>query len=225
MIRRRSTHGVCRTYGDTMTLTHDVDAPQLRLHRRTELDLAAQQLRAIASFTQAQRMAQEAAAAAARSREMRMDNTRHLEVMRREHEALIARAHEQLRASGDLLRGTCTRRVILAHRNEWFLTKISHLLQDSGWEVVARLDNGADAVGVAVAEQPELLLVEDTLAMVPGEQVVRDVRRYCPDTVVTAQVAYSDRVGALLDAGASEVFTRKVPPADVAARLLELAVA
>ena len=206
-----------------MTLTHDADTP--RLHRRSELDLAAEQLRAIASFTAAQRSAQDAAAAAARSREMRMDNTRALEVLRREHEALVARAHEQLRLSGELLHSTSARRVILAHRNAWFLDKLSDLLEPAGWRVVARMDNGADAVGAAVAEQPDLLLVEDTLAMVPGEQVVRDVLQYCPRTLVIAQVAYSDRVGALLDAGASEVFTRKVPPAAVAARLLELAAA
>ena len=58
--------------------------------------------------------------------------------------------------------------------------------------------------------------------MVPGEQVVRDVRSYCPDTVVAAQVAYGDRVGALLHAGASAVFTRRVPPLDAARSMLEL---
>jgi len=207
------------------TLTHDPDVTSRQLHRRSELELAAQQLQAITRFTVAQRVALEASTAAARSREMRMDSARALEVLRREHEALVGRAHEQLRLSGDLLRCTSGRRVVLAHRNTWFLDKVSALLEDGGWEVAARVDNGADAVGVAVAEQPELLLVEDTLAMVPGEQVVREVAQYCPHTLVAAQVAYSDRVGAMLDAGACEVFTRQVPPVDVATRLMELAVA
>jgi hypothetical protein len=39
---------------------------------------------------------------------------------------------------------------------------------------------------------------------------------------VTAQAAYGDRVGQLLDAGASAVFTRRIPPADVARSLLRL---
>ena len=203
-----------------MTLTQDVARPVW--HRRSELEVAAQQLQAITDFTVAQRLVQDAGAAAAGSREMRMDNARALEVLRREHEALVARAHEQLRASGGLLHATAARRVVLAHRNAWFLDKVSGVLEADGWEVAARVENGADAVGVAVAEQPELLLVEDTLAMVPGEQVVREVRQYCPHTTVAAQVAYGDRVGAMLDAGASEVFTRKVPPVEVAARLLEL---
>jgi CheY-like chemotaxis protein len=205
-----------------MTLTHDTDVP--RLHRRSELDLAAQQLQAIASFTTPSGWPRRRRGCSAQPRDAHGQHPcagGHAARAR----GLIARAHEQLRLSGDLLHGTCERRIILAHRNEWFLDRLSRLLEASGWQVVARMDNGADAVGAAVAEQPELLLVEDTLAMVPGEQVVREVRQYCPQTVVAAQVAYSDRVGALLDAGASEVFTRKVPPADVAVRLLELAVA
>jgi hypothetical protein len=190
--------------------------------RRNELDLAAQQLQAITRFNDARRMAEAAAAAVARSREMRMDVTRSLEVLRREHDAVVARAHEQLRVTGNLLRGTPERRVVIAHRNEWFVGKVAHGLQDRGVLVVARVDNGADAIGIAVAEQPDLLVVEDTLAMVPGEQVVRDVRSYCPDTLVAAQVAYGDRVGPLLHAGAAAVFTRKVPPLDAVERMLEL---
>lgn len=39
---------------------------------------------------------------------------------------------------------------------------------------------------------------------------------------VAAHADYNDRVGVLLDAGARAVFTRQIPPADVAAALLEL---
>ena len=193
--------------------------------RRTELDLAAQQLQAITRFNDARRMAEGAAAAVARSREMRMDVTRSLEVLRREHDAVVRRSHEQLRLTGALLRGTPERRVVIAHRNEWFVGKVAHALRDHGLSVIAQVDNGADAVGIAVAEQPDLLMVEDTLAMVPGEQVVREVRCYCPETLVAAQVAYGDRVGPLLHAGAATVFTRQVPPLDAVRSMLELLVA
>ena len=88
--------------------------------------------------------------------------------------------------------------------------------------MVARLDNGADAVGLSVAEQPDLLLVEDALAMVPGEQVVRDVRRFCPHTVVAAQASHSGRIGPLLEAGATTVFSRQVSGPDVARAMLRL---
>lgn len=207
-----------------MTMTDASSAPTARAcpQPRSELDLAAEQLRAIARFNEARHMAEQAAAAAARSREMRMDSARSMEVLRREHDALISRAHEQLRVTGNRLRGTSEPRVVLAHRNAWFLDKVARDLQDHGLRVVACLDNGADTVGLAVAEQPDLLLVEDTLAMVPGEQVVREVRRFCPRTVVAAQVAHGDRVGLLLEAGAATVFHRQVPPLEVARGLLGL---
>jgi CheY-like chemotaxis protein len=195
-------------------------APEWR--PRSDLDLAAQQLEAVERFNRACRMREDAAEAAARSRELRMDAARSIEVLRRQHDAVVSRAHEQLRASGKLLRSTAARRVVLASRNQWLVGKLQQALEERGVQVVARTDNGADAVGLVVAEQPDLVLVEDTLAMLPGLEVIREVRRFSPETVVTAQAAYGDRVGQLLDAGASAVYTRRIPPADVALSLLRL---
>ncbi len=89
-------------------------------------------------------------------------------------------------------------------------------------EVVAKLTNGAEAVGAVVAEQPDLLLVEDSLPMMSGEDVVREVRTFAPPTRIGAQVAYDDRIAAMLEAGAHSACTRRVPPADVAAALAQL---
>ena len=181
-----------------------------------EVELALRQVRAIDAFNAARRMAEAAAEATARTREARMDAARTLEVLRRQHEALVARSHEQLRRTGDLLGRRSKPRAVLAHRNEWYVGVVAASLEERGLTVVAQVDNGADAVGLVLAEQPELLLVEDSLAMLAGEQVVREVRPLCSPLVVAAQVPYSDRVGALLDAGADAVFTRAVPPREVA---------
>ena len=195
-------------------------APEWR--PRSELELASQQVRAIERFNRARHMREEAAAAAARSREMRMDAARSLEVLRHEHEAVVSRAHQQLQASGHLLRAIAQRRAVLAHRDDWFFQRVAGALEDHDVHVVAGTDNGADAVGLIVAEQPDLVLIEDTLSMVTGVEVIREVRRFSPETVVTAQAAYGDRVGQLLDAGATTVFTRRIPPQDVALSLLKL---
>lgn len=121
-----------------------------------------------------------------------------------------------------MLPGRAVRRVVIAHRSDWFVDRIASVLAEQGIHVVARLDNGADAVGTVIAEQPDVLLVEDSLAMVAGEQVIRAVQNFSPDTAVVAQAAYSDRVGALLEAGAAAVFTRQIPPADVVRSLVQL---
>ncbi len=189
---------------------------------RSEIDLATQQLLAVERFNRACHVREEAAAAAAGSRELRMDAARSIEVLRRQHDAVVARADEQLRASGRLLRTRAERRVVLAHRNDWLVRKLEETLEARGVHVVARTDNGADAVGLVVAEQPDLLLVEDTLAMLAGLEVIREVRRFSPATVVVAQAACGDRVGQLLDAGARTVFTRQIPPQDVARSMLQL---
>jgi hypothetical protein len=210
-----------------MTLTTSTTTPSAALPAqprppRTELDLAAVQLRAIERFHRARRLQEQEATASASTREMRMDAARTMEVLRRQHEAVIATAHAQLRDSGAALRRAPERRVVLAHRNAWFLDRLGTALADGGVRVVARVDNGADAVGVVVAEQPDLVLVEDTLAMVPGEDVVRQVREFAPEALVVAQVAHGGRVAPLLEAGASSVYVRQVPPADVAASVLEM---
>lgn len=205
-----------------MTTTAEPSAHAPAWQPRSELDLAAQQLQGVQRFTRTFRVREQAAATAARSRELRMDAARSMEVLQRQHDALVARADAQLRASGRLLRSTAERRVVLAHRSDWLVTKVQSALEERGVQVVAHTDNGADAVGLVVAEQPDLVLVEETLAMVGGVEVIQEIRSFAPDTVVAAQAAHGDRVGRLLDAGASTVFTRQIPPQDVAVSLLRL---
>lgn len=151
-----------------------------------------------------------------------MDAARRMEVLRRQHQAVVARAHAQLQETGDLLFSSGPKRVVLAHRSDWFVDRVGAALSGRGLQVVARLDNGADAIGLTLCEQPDVGLVEDALAMVPGVEVVRERRGLCPATRIVAQCGYGDRVGPLLDAGAEAVYTRKMPPMDVAAAMVDL---
>lgn len=205
-----------------MTSIEDSNPAAPEWRPRSELDRAAAQLRGIERLTQARQMAEEAAAVAGRSREMRMDAVRELEVLRRQQDALVARTQEQLRVCGMHPLGIAETTVVLVHRNEWFVGRLSEALRAGGCVVLSDVVNGVDAVGVVVAEQPDLVLIEGRVAMLPGEQVIRQIRSLCPTTIIAAQVGYSDSVGAMLDAGASTVFTRQVPPAEVAAALLSL---
>lgn len=191
-------------------------------HPRREVDVYAQQVSAIDRFNRIRRIREQAAAAAGGSRERRMDAARSMDVLRRQHNAVVARSHEHLQDSVRLLQNTAERRVVLAHRNSRFLSAIARTLEDQGVRVLCCTDNGADAVGVIVAEQPDLVLVEDRLDMVAGLDVIREVRCLSPQTLVTAQVGYGERVRPLRDAGASTVFPRDVAPQDVALRMLEL---
>jgi CheY-like chemotaxis protein len=164
----------------------------------------------------------ESQAVEAGSREMRLDRSRRLDVVRRQHQALVEATERQLRQTGDALRSAPAPRAVIVHRNDWFKDKVVTGLRAGGVELVGELSNGADAVGVVVAEQPDVLLLEDRLPMLGGLDVLREVRRLSPRTLVTVQVVDDRDIGPFLEAGASTAFTRRTSPADVALALCDL---
>lgn len=209
------------------TLTEDEDRMTHSTQHRSgppviaPLDLATRQLGAIDAFNRARRTAVQAAASAQGSREMRLDAARRLDVLRRQHDAVVATTDEALRSSRDTLRRAGVVRTVVVHRSTWFSRTLTSALLDEGFTVLAQLDNGADAVGMSIAEQPDLLLMEDPLTMMSAEQVVQEVRRYCPSTFVAVQ-ADARGMAALLGAGAGSVFSRQITPLDVARSLVDV---
>ena len=186
-----------------------------------EWDLAARQLRAIAAFHHARAIAAWAAAAGERSRAMREQDARQMEVLRRKHEAVISRAHEQLRASGVRPPALAVhRRVVVAdpRADDGLVRGLAH----QGLCVVARVTNGADAVGITVVEQPDVVVVGEPLDMVAAEDVVRDVRRYSPETAIVARAVSPERARACTQAGATLVLTGETATADLVGHLLRV---
>jgi CheY-like chemotaxis protein len=179
------------------------------------------QLDGVEAWNVRRRQQEQAALVGQRSREQRLDLSRRMEVLREQHRAIVARTQEHLRRSADAL-SVQRPRAVVVHRNAWFSDKVAAAFASGGLDVVARLTNGAEAVGVVVAEQPDLLLVEDALPMLPGDVVVREVREYAPGTLIGAQVASDGGVATMLEAGATAAYVRRVPPAEVAAGLVGL---
>ncbi|MCU1672140.1 MAG: Two component transcriptional regulator, LuxR family [Frankiales bacterium] len=202
-----------------MTSTADAEALNRAWTARTGPELVRDQLAGIGAWNASHRpltLVEDDAAAAGRSREMRLDLARRMDVVRRQHEAIVARTGQHLAQSTRLVRDAAPARAVLAHRNAWFLEKVGAGLVAAGVDVVAQVENGADAVGVSVAEQPDLLLVEDKLPMINGAEVIRQVLQFAPRTLAVAHVSYEDAIAPLLEAGARTAFTRRVPPAEVA---------
>lgn len=187
---------------------------------RSELDLTRARLHAIDAWHRARRRSEAAAESAELTREMRLDLNRRMQARRREQAAIVARADEQLRCSGDVLRAETEVRVVLAHRNAWLRDKIASRMAEQGLRIVGVFDDGADAAGTIVVEQPDLVLVEDRLPTLPGLDLVRRVRAYSSNTVIGVQVLDSTGISPFVDAGAQAVFTRRIPPADIADQLL-----
>jgi CheY-like chemotaxis protein len=187
---------------------------------RSQLDLLAAQVRGIDAWNRSNRLTQEAAAVIGLTREMRLDLGHRMEARRREHAALVARVDEQLRASGQVIAARRPVRVVVAHRNAWLAGRVTARLEQCGLVVVGAFADGADAAGTIVAEQPELVFLEDRLPSLGGIELVRRVRDFSPTTVIGAQVEDSRGIAPLVDVGAHAVFTRRIPPLEVADQLL-----
>jgi CheY-like chemotaxis protein len=183
---------------------------------RSDADVLLAQVRGIEEWTRDHR-ASHLLLNPGSSREDRLDFARRREAVERQRQALLEWTARQLRDSPRILHCVSLRRAVIVHRNDWFKGKLAAALEAAGVTVVAALDNGADAVGVVVAEQPDVLLMEHTLPMVSGLDVTLAVRRYAPATAVVVQVGNDWERGAFLDAGAASAYTRAVPPADIAA--------
>ncbi|MDP9460653.1 MAG: hypothetical protein M3Q22_10525 [Actinomycetota bacterium] len=82
---------------------------------------------------------------------------------------------------------------------------------EHGFEVLGLLCDGADAIGTAVAEQPDVLFVEDRLPSASGLEVLRAVRRLAPNTVLALHLLGDGDISRYIDAGARSVSTRRVP--------------
>lgn len=141
------------------------------------------------------------------------------EVRRREERALQDRV-ERVRRRGEQ-REPLPVRAVLAHVDQELVGEIARRLTAAGVQVVGAFSDGADAAGAIVAEQPDLVLVQDELPTMSGLDVLDRVRTFCPDAVIGVQVADSGGIGTYVDAGACAVFTRRVPVDEVAERLLE----
>ena len=184
---------------------------------REEATLLCDQVQAIDAWNAARRSAEATAVAAARnSREQRLSSARRLDALRRQQRALLDRTEQHMRDSAHPLQVHMAPRAVLAHRSAWFRSELTRELRAGGVCVVAALENGADAIGSTIAEQPDLLLVEDRLLMVSGADVIRSVSPFARGTIAAAQAGAEWELGALLDAGACAVFSRRLPPAEVA---------
>ncbi len=188
--------------------------------RRSSLAVSIEQLRAIEAWN-AEASAELVGESVSLTREMRLDLTRRMDARRREQAALLARAAEHLARSGDVMRSTSATRAVLAHRNTWLRDGVAQRLEQRGIEVVGSFEDGADAAGTIIAEQPDLVLVEDRLPTLSGLEVVRRARRYSPWTLVGVHVQDTVETEAARHAGARLVFARRIPAAQIADDLVD----
>ena len=145
------------------------------------------------------------------SREVRRGHEARL----REHEALMEWSRRQLEDGIAFDAGPVTPRAVIAHRSDWFRGKIAEGLARQGIRVVAEVEDPAHACGVAIAEQPDIVVVEGNHPKMAGLDALTRITTLAGHAVIGVQTRDGESVEQYLDAGAAAVFTRRVPPAYV----------
>lgn len=199
-----------------MTLT-DIRCP---VPARSGIELIEDQLEGLDRWHEVVHARLAAAKTAEGTREMRLDARRRMDALRRAQQALLAHADSRIEESRTVL-GAGPARGIIVHRSDWVRAKLALALEELGLTVVASATDGADGLGVAVLEQPDLLIVEEHLPSISGPELVRSTRELSPHTVVAVQVESVGGVGDLLDAGARAVFSRRIPPGTIAEQIVD----
>lgn len=154
------------------------------------------------------------------NRDQRLDVAREIEALRRAHDAIKGRCARGLGAEPEPMSQPGPTAVI-AHRHTWFGDKLASLLGEHGVTVLVCTDNGAEALGAVVAEQPDIVLVGDRLAMMSGSALLAGARLYAPGTLRAAQASGPDGADELRSA-ADSIFLRHHGPAFVADSLVAL---
>ena len=161
-----------------------------------------------------------AAETIAMKRETQLDLIRRAEARRREHGAAAAATDAHLPQAGGQLGHRPPVRAVIGHRNAWLRDKLATRLVAHRVSVLAAFEDGADVARRVAVEQPELVFVEDLLPTLSGLDVLRTARACSPLTLVGVQVLDGSGVPPFIAAGAKAVFTRQIPPADIADELV-----
>jgi hypothetical protein len=191
-------------------------------HGQSPVALLLRQLQGIEAWNHVRQSRETALRSTPVSRQDRLDAARRIDMLAHAHATVLARASSDLAEQPTPLASAIARRAVVAHRHQWFADKLTQGLEAGGVDVIGASDNGAEALGLVVAEQPDLLVVGDALVMLTGVELLGEVALFAPATLRAVQVSDSNGVGLMLDAGAHGVFTQQVPPQETADHLLAL---
>ena len=104
-------------------------------------------------------------------------------------------------------------RVLVVDDDDSFAEAVKTLLEADGrLEVTGRARNGREAVELAEALRPDVVLMDIVLPEMDGVQATREIRRSQPTIAIVGitGVAYEDRAAEVIDAGAVDFVDKSV---------------
>jgi len=117
-------------------------------------------------------------------------------------------------------------RCLIADDHPALTSAVSTYLAESGFEIVGPVPDGPRALALALAEQPELALVDYRMPRLSGTELIAELHEAAPATRICVYTADGDEQLArdVLAAGASALVLKEAPLAELA-RALEAVLA
>lgn len=109
-------------------------------------------------------------------------------------------------------------RILLADDHALVREGTRELLErEQDLQVVAEAEDGEEAVRLAVAERPDVALIDIAMPKLNGIQATRRIKELCPSTAILILSAYDDDqyVFALLEAGAAGYLLKNIRKRDL----------
>jgi DNA-binding NarL/FixJ family response regulator len=117
-------------------------------------------------------------------------------------------------------------RIVIADDNEGIRVLLRVLIElDNRMDLVGEAEDGQQALELVTAERPDLLLLDLSMPVLDGLQVLEEIRRQGLElkTLVYSGFSNSDVREAALAAGADDFLLKGAEPEEIVARLARLA--
>lgn len=112
-------------------------------------------------------------------------------------------------------------RCLVADDHPALVAAVSDFLESHGFDVVGRARDGVAAVADVKETKPDIALVDYRMPHLSGVELLEQLRRAAPDTLIAVYTADTDQslVSAVFDAGAHALILKDAPLADLAQAL------